>query len=154
MEEIAPVANVGHDDSSSDTDYVSPPLTLSSKVQLVQLASDNDEPTGGVQSVAIGWGSSCYECSGIPDLQKVNLRIYSHSECQNILGNGFTQDMVCSGLPEEHKGICAGDSGGALLINGVQVGITSWTVLPCADYPAVWTKLSHYRDWIRANTGV
>ncbi|PSN31025.1 hypothetical protein C0J52_26736 [Blattella germanica] len=51
-------------------------------------------------------------------------------------------------------GSACGDSGGALLVDGVQVGVTSWTRLPCATYPAVWTKVSHYRSWIKENTGV
>jgi secreted trypsin-like serine protease len=45
-----------------------------------------------------------------------------------------------------------GDSGSALLVDGVQVGITSWTRIPCAESPAVWTKVSHYLDWIAEKT--
>ncbi|XP_069691856.1 trypsin delta-like isoform X2 [Periplaneta americana] len=133
---------------------VDPPLTYSSKVQPTKLPAAGEEPAGGAASVAIGWGSGCYGCSGIADLQEVNLRIYSYSECLDIYGDGPTADMVCSGIPEEGKGVCSGDSGGALLVDGVQVGITSWTRMPCASYPAVWTKVSHYRDWIKEQSGV
>ncbi|XP_069691854.1 trypsin delta-like [Periplaneta americana] len=133
---------------------VDPPLTYSSKVQPTKLPAAGEEPAGGAASVAIGWGSDCYGCSGIADLQEVNLRIYSYEDCLALYGSGPTNDMVCSGIPEEEKGICSGDSGGALLVDGVQVGITSWTRIPCASYPAVWTKISHYRDWIKLHSGV
>ncbi|XP_021924339.1 trypsin-1-like [Zootermopsis nevadensis] len=133
---------------------VRPDIILGDNIKLTTLPPPGDEPKGGAASVAIGWGSGCYGCAGIPNLQKVNLKIYSHEDCLDIYGFGPTTDMVCSGIPEEEKGVCSGDSGGALLVDGIQVGITSWTRVPCAEYPAVWTKVSHYRDWIAEKTGV
>lgn len=48
-----------------------------------------------------------------------------------------------------------GDSGGPLTVDGVQVGIVSWSKKPCgsAPYPGVFTQVSFYRDWIRKYTG-
>lgn len=133
---------------------VNPTFTLTDNLTLTNLPPAGDEPEDGAASVAIGWGSSCYGCAGLSELQKVNLRIFSHEECLNVYGDGPTTDMVCSGVPEDTKGVCSGDSGGALLVDGVQVGVTSWTRIPCAESPAVWTKVSHYRDWIAEKTGV
>jgi hypothetical protein len=48
-----------------------------------------------------------YGCAGIPNLQKVNLRIFSHDDCLDIYEYGPTTDMVCSGIPEEEKGVCS-----------------------------------------------
>lgn len=41
-------------------------------------------------------------------------------------------------------------------MNGVQVGIVSWSVKPCAvaPYPGVFTSVSPYIDWIQVNTGI
>ncbi|XP_069691871.1 trypsin-1-like [Periplaneta americana] len=133
---------------------VSPPLTYSAKVQPTVLPEDGAEPAGGATSTAIGWGNACYQCPGIPDLQKVSLVVYSLQDCLSYYGEGPTNDMVCSGKPENEQGVCQGDSGGALIVDGVQIGITSWTSMPCASVPAVWTKISHYRDWIRERSGV
>lgn len=49
-----------------------------------------------------------------------------------------------------------GDSGGPLIWNGVEVGLVSWSVKPCAvyPYPGVYTQVSYYREWIRQQTGV
>lgn len=64
--------------------------------------------------------------------------------------------MVCAGVPQGGKGQCSGDSGGPLTINGMQIGAVSWSVKPCtvAPYPGVYTKVSHYIDWIKEKTGV
>jgi hypothetical protein len=48
-----------------------------------------------------------YGCAGLSELQKVTLRIFSHEECLNIYGDGPTTDMVCSGVPEDTKGVCS-----------------------------------------------
>lgn len=43
-----------------------------------------------------------------------------------------------------------------MLVNGVQIGIVSWSVKPCTvpPYPGVYTKVSHYIDWIEIRTGI
>jgi secreted trypsin-like serine protease len=45
-----------------------------------------------------------------------------------------------------------GDSGGPLLDGGVQVGVVSWSVKPCGQYPGVpdaFSRVSDEYDWIR-----
>ncbi|KAJ8868918.1 hypothetical protein PR048_030459 [Dryococelus australis] len=48
-----------------------------------------------------------------------------------------------------------GDSGGPLMLDGRQVGIMSWieNCIP-TNMPAVYTRVSHYRDWISKTTGI
>ncbi|XP_069691857.1 chymotrypsin-1-like isoform X1 [Periplaneta americana] len=133
---------------------IDPPLTYSTKVQPTKLPVAGEEPTVGAASVAIGWGSKCYGCESIRHLHEVSLEIYSYEQCLDSMQQQPTTDMICSGIPGEGAEVCSGDSGGALLVNGTQVGITSWLVVPCAFNPAVWTRVSHYRDWIRNKSGV
>ena len=47
-------------------------------------------------------------------------------------------------------------TGGPLLVNGVQVGVVSWSIKPCAvaPYPGVYTDVSKYIDWIQKHTGI
>ncbi|XP_018563289.1 chymotrypsin-1 isoform X2 [Anoplophora glabripennis] len=46
-----------------------------------------------------------------------------------------------------------GDSGGPLVVNGIQIGIVSWSKKPCtlAGYPGVFARVSTYIDWIQCN---
>lgn len=86
-------------------------------------------------------------------LQKVDLITLSDEECNRKQHGRTGPSQICSGVPEGGKGQCSGDSGGPLVVEGVQVGIVSWSVKPCMihPYPGVYTKVSHFIDWINEN---
>lgn len=48
------------------------------------------------------------------------------------------------------------DSGGPLLVNGVQVGIVSWSIKPCTapPFPGVYTAVAPYIEWIEEISGI
>lgn len=43
-----------------------------------------------------------------------------------------------------------GDSGGPLTVRGKLVGLVSWSS-GCGTYPAVFTRVVSYLDWIKNN---
>ena len=67
----------------------------------------------------------------------------------------ITENMICAG-GEPGVGVCVGDSGGPLLVRAnnrqgyIQIGVASWYFGWCGlrDYPAVFTRVSKYRDWV------
>ncbi|XP_065354166.1 mite allergen Der p 3-like [Calliphora vicina] len=105
----------------------------------------------GAPGVLAGWGLNATGGYIQSNLQEVNLKIYSDAECNSRHNGATTADHICGGVDEGGKGQCSGDSGGPLLYNGtIQLGIVSWSVKPCtvAPYPGVYTKVSHFIDWI------
>lgn len=67
--------------------------------------------------------------------------------------------QICAGLEQGGKDSCQGDSGGPLVAadrNGCprQIGIVSWGE-GCAEKKAygVYTRVSHYANWIQQHTG-
>ncbi|XP_061394696.1 trypsin-1 [Musca vetustissima] len=114
-----------------------------------------DQQPEGVPGVLAGWGLNATGGYIQNTLQEVDLKIYSDAECQerhNYETN--PQYHICGGVDEGGKGQCSGDSGGPLLYKGnIQLGIVSWSRKPCtiAPYPGVYTKVSHYIDWIKKN---
>lgn len=84
-------------------------------------------------------------------LQEVDLIVFSDEECRNRHNSPIHPSHICGGVPEGGRGQCSGDSGGPLLVNGVEVGVVSWSEKPCtiAPYPGVYTQVSYYREWIR-----
>lgn len=58
--------------------------------------------------------------------------------------------MVCAGHQEGGRGVCGGDSGGALVSDGVQIGIASWRASSCGapESPDVYTRVASFTNWI------
>ncbi len=73
---------------------------------------------------------------------------------KSIVGEG----QICAGFEEGGQDSCRGDSGGPLVAgagsNARQIGIVSWGE-GCAKKKAygVYTRVSHYADWIQAQVG-
>nr|XP_023015845.1 serine protease easter-like [Leptinotarsa decemlineata] len=109
-----------------------------------------------------GWGITdpkTGETSNI--LQKVDLDIVTQKNCSNAYKDEsnvqITNKLICAG-GRENKDSCKGDSGGPLQVaayaNGairyIQQGVVSFGHSECGKegYPAVFTKVSFYLDWI------
>uniref|UniRef100_A0A1I8Q1R5 Peptidase S1 domain-containing protein n=1 Tax=Stomoxys calcitrans TaxID=35570 RepID=A0A1I8Q1R5_STOCA len=105
----------------------------------------------GAPGVLIGWGYNGTHEETQDTLHSVDLKIYSDNECSRRHEKRTTSHQICAGVDEGWKGQCGGDSGGPLLYSGsIQVGIVSWSTRPCTlpPFPGVFTKVSHYVDWI------
>ncbi|KAL6265047.1 hypothetical protein P5V15_005138 [Pogonomyrmex californicus] len=96
--------------------------------------------------VISGWGTTSLNGKTPNTLQEINLKVYSSEKCQRLAWQ-ITNNHICT-LTRKGEGVCYGDSGSALLANGVQIGIASF-VFPCAlGKPDMYTKVSSYRNWI------
>jgi secreted trypsin-like serine protease len=78
---------------------------------------------------------------------------------QHYSGTAIGNGQICAGLEEGGKDSCQGDSGGPLVAEGEeaearQIGIVSWGD-ECAKKWAygVYTRVSHYTDWIQRHVG-
>lgn len=91
----------------------------------------------GTPAVLSGWGLNATGGVVMTNLQKADLQIFSAFDCDKLHRSPVHGTNICGGIPEGGKGQCSGDSGGPLLVQGVQVGIVSWSVKPCtvAPYP-------------------
>lgn len=89
-------------------------------------------------------------------LQKLDLPIWDQGECYAKWFGEITSNMFCAG-GERGYDSCNGDSGGAMVVDGVQVGIISTGATTCAiDYPGVYVNITHpsIRGFIRQRTGI
>jgi trypsin len=128
----------------------------------------------GTPAVLAGWGLNATGGVVMSHLQKVDLQVFSAFDCNQMHQSKVHFTNICGGVREGGKGQCSGDSGGPLLVEGVQVGIVSWSVKPCTVPPpgkftvngmvqsdlldsfilGVYTGVSHYIDWISKNSGI
>jgi secreted trypsin-like serine protease len=98
--------------------------------------------------------------AGSPRLLETAVETIATTVCQSryalsLIGPG----QVCAGLEQGGKDSCQGDSGGPLVAyDGAgcprQIGIVSWGE-GCAEKQAygVYTRVSHYADWVQKHTG-
>lgn len=114
----------------------------------------------GEQAYASGWGRDSDASSSVsPVLRYVEMPIMKSSTC-NIYWAGLITDKVICMSTKDGKSTCNGDSGGPLVhkegdINYL-IGATSFGLaLGCEKgYPAVFTRITAYLDWIEEHSGV
>lgn len=104
----------------------------------------------------VGWGQN--DAGVIPEnLLQVQKPIYPHAECGISWRGDITSRMFCS-VVENGIDSCNGDSGSAIIRNGIQVGIVSFGSPVCGDgsRPAVYVRIEDplIRDFIRQTTGI
>ncbi|MCY0950464.1 serine protease [Streptomyces sp. H27-S2] len=128
-------------------------------VRFAHLATE--DPALGTLAQATGWGAIHPGGPLARMLHTVPLPVTTHAACSAAYASRdqdstpqdprpvLTDGMLCAGYPEGGKGICRGDAGGPLAVNGKVVGIASWE-RGCgqANSPSVFTSVAHYRSWI------
>jgi len=98
-----------------------------------------------------GWGNMAYpDFRPAEKLQCVDLPVISTHTCNKGYRGAIHEDIMCIGLMKGGKDSCQGDSGGPAICDGRVHGIVMGG-LYCAqaDYPGVYTRVSHYVNWIK-----
>ncbi|XP_013791170.2 testisin-like [Limulus polyphemus] len=135
------------------------PVELNDYVQPVCLPDKFDQFEGS-ECYATGWGKVDFDKKGSPILQKVKVEVFDNSICSKVYSEQFKipilQWHLCAGTLAGGKGTCHGDSGGPLQCKKdgkwYLAGVTSFGS-GCAKpgFPDVYTRLTHYFDWVNSN---
>ncbi|XP_055500487.1 complement factor I isoform X4 [Leucoraja erinacea] len=131
-------------------------IPLSEDVQPVCVPWSNYLFTTNKTCTVSGWGIA-------EDGVRVNVLRYADIEiignCAAIYQSAFFEGMLCAGKLEGKIDSCKGDSGGPLVCsdernNAYVWGIVSWgKECGAQGFPGVYTKVSHYFEWISKNVG-
>ncbi|XP_045488902.1 chymotrypsin-2-like isoform X2 [Pieris rapae] len=130
-------------------------IQLGEKVGLVKLPTE--DIGGGLDLIIAGFGYVDNYHTRPRRMQKLTVTSITVEECRakhkNIEKyNPITDKLLCT-YKDYDEGICQGDSGGALVRNGIVHGITSWNI-PCGrGKPDVFTRVYKYLDWISTTVG-
>ncbi|XP_076280811.1 transmembrane protease serine 9 [Lasioglossum baleicum] len=121
-------------------------IAFNNLVQPINLASSN--VAEGSQVVLSGWGTTRVGGPAPDKLQEINLKVYSQTQCQKT-HSSLKASHICT-FTKSGEGACHGDSGGPLVHQGTQVGVVSYG-RPCGvGYPDVFTRVSSFLPWIKA----
>ncbi|XP_044732065.1 trypsin-1-like [Chrysoperla carnea] len=135
------------------------PLEFSSAISPVTLPNEDEYLDAPETGVVTGWG--VIDGPLFPkQLQKVYLDIFTQKRCSEIYSENVitlvTPRMICAGVNGEgDRGICGGDSGGPLVSQNKLHGIASWSQICGGNtHPAIFTRVTAIRQWIRAKVNL
>jgi secreted trypsin-like serine protease len=134
-------------------------LTFNDYIQPVCLPTAPDLDAG-VTVTPSGWGLLSDDSSSIADVvHKVDVPTTTNEICGEYYGAIVNENEICIDSTGGH-GTCNGDSGGPLNHKVGPItetrGITSYgSSAGCeSGAPDAFTRVTHYLDWIKTNTGV
>nr|AYV99598.1 venom polypeptide [Dolopus genitalis] len=132
-------------------------VTLSDKIQIVNLPRRRQGPLENLMAIASGWGKAGYKIGASEILRFVQLKVVDNDQCGNF-GTLKPEQLCCDG--HGPKSTCEGDSGGPLVLqesdgSKTLIGLTSFGAYTCEDeYPMVFTRVTSFLDWISKNTDI
>ncbi|KAG8233806.1 hypothetical protein J437_LFUL008026 [Ladona fulva] len=129
-------------------------------VRLPSYSMASDDLVGRTVTVS-GWGKPSDGASGIsPDLRFVSMPVMTNQECAQTYGDVITPSKICTDT-QGGRSSCNGDSGGPLVLTGsdgvmIEVGIVSFGAAAGCEqgYPAAFTRVTSFLEWIETNTGI
>ncbi|XP_078578611.1 serine protease 33-like [Branchiostoma floridae x Branchiostoma japonicum] len=156
-----------HPDYTRETDHhdiallkLKKPVKLSPAVYPICLPEPGDFPPVGTGCYVTGWGKYVQpSLVGSNILREVQVPIIDDVTCRETYAEygdyAIGPGMYCAGYEEGGRDSCGGDSGGPMSCqqgdNWTMVGVTSFGDDECGRPGSygVYTKVSHYVDWIR-----
>ncbi|CAH2017002.1 unnamed protein product [Acanthoscelides obtectus] len=125
-------------------------------VSTVELARDPTKLYVDEQATIVGWGMTDSQAQS-PELRSVDVKVLDQHGCVFQTYSKIYPTQICTSGAGP-KGACVGDSGGAVLVDGVQVGIVSCLKLHSEEgdtrehcmsgLPTIHTRVAMYKDWI------
>ncbi|XP_042534085.1 transmembrane protease serine 11G-like [Dipodomys spectabilis] len=150
-----------HDDDIAVV-RLSTPVFFSEDVHRVCLPEATLEVLPKSKVFVTGWGATKVNGPFPNTLRQVEVEIISNDVCNqvNVYGGAVSSGMICAGFLTGKHDACEGDSGGPLVITldrniWYLIGIVSWGI-GCGkeNKPGLYTRVTHYRDWIKSKTNI
>ncbi|XP_069688735.1 brachyurin-like isoform X3 [Periplaneta americana] len=159
---VSSATSIKHEDygNGNDIGLVKISVNYNNYISPIRLPSRADQfnTFAGESARISGWGKTSDDEEYIsPTLQYVDLTVITNEECNAIYGT-ITSGELCASTTGG-KGTCNGDNGGALVyaeFGYIQIGVATFTAgAGCeAGYPAGFTRVTSYLDWIQSHTGI
>nr|XP_049701549.1 trypsin-7 isoform X3 [Helicoverpa armigera] len=121
-------------------------------IEKIPIAKDKVVPVDNT-IMFLGWGSVLGIDGGGGQvlLQKVALPVYDTADCQEVYGRDLvTRTNFCAGYITIPKNVCNHDAGGPAIMDGVLVGVLSFSSKRCdqPDQPAVFSSVGAIASWL------
>ncbi|MGE0285360.1 MAG: trypsin-like serine protease [Bradyrhizobium sp.] len=92
-------------------------------------------------------------------LQQADLPIIDCKQAPKAWHSSMDRRNLCTYIHDETRSSCQGDSGGPLVAKRedgsfAQIGVVSYGGSPCNRNPSVFSRVSAFKDWIEAKSGL
>ncbi|XP_050503558.1 trypsin-7-like [Diabrotica virgifera virgifera] len=123
-------------------------VKFSKKIQPIKLPEQDAKIPKGTSLVVAGWAKTSPDGLTSKVLRDAKVTAASHARLCD------SDDKLCAG--NRKSGVCEGDSGGPLELNGTLVGIVSFGEHDCVKSgdPSVYANVAFFRTWIKNEAGV
>ncbi|XP_017048727.1 brachyurin-like [Drosophila ficusphila] len=132
-------------------------VTFSSRINAIALASSDAGTLEGETGKISGWGLTSDQATTVADkLMTADVTIIANSVCASTYGTMVVTDRNVCIDTSNAVSTCSGDSGGPLVVKNVLAGVTSFGASAGCElgYPAGFTRVTYYLDWINAITNL
>lgn len=130
--------------------YWEQPLQFGATIRAIKLPNQFNLFPYGRNGTITGWGS--FIKSPAHALKAATVPLLSYSICNSIFGTTMDPDMLCAGEAAGGIGTCEGDFGAPLVVNGIQIGVSSREYgNDKPGYPGVYVQVANFGNWIRDN---
>ncbi len=145
----AVVVDPGYSPAANDTDDAAL-LILASPVSTPPMALATAEPVAGTGATFYGWGETDTDGTLPSEPMMANTGVQSNAYCQSVYGSEWSAtDMCALDYPLDDNTVAAGDSGGPLIVNGIEVGISDRSA-DDTTLPSIFTRVDMIQSWIEA----
>ncbi|CRL06259.1 CLUMA_CG018921, isoform A [Clunio marinus] len=141
-------------------------LAFSDSIKPVYLPNDNEIIPTGTECKISGFGVKAENSmTASEQLQATDVIVVDHAKCAESyiaspLFFEITEQMICAAdadpeSSKDNRDSCSGDSGGAIICSGYQVGVIS-AGNGCGreNFPGIYASVAQGRGWIRDITGI
>ncbi|KAJ8711966.1 hypothetical protein PYW08_008920 [Mythimna loreyi] len=111
----------------------------------------------GSVATVVGWGTTRYGGGESSRQLEAKLPVWRNEDCNRAYFQPITETFLCAGYARGGVDACQGDSGGPLMLQvggrWTQIGVVSFGN-KCGEpgYPGVYTRVTHYSNWLQQNT--
>ncbi len=130
-------------------------VPVPSGYQFPRIAGSDD--TGlipvGTQTHFVGYGRLEVDENYSSELRQTDLPVVEGSGCRSFMPSYDERYHLCTGYQDGRTGICQGDSGGALMVKGVIVGVASFVRIGCNSYSGFGRLTGPMGDWAIKEVG-
>lgn len=121
------------------------------QVRPIALPTQGEISPAGTIGTLSGWGRTwIWESPLAEKVRSANAHVFDYDKCKEYYSS-YKEGMLCAGNLTKAASPCHGDYGNPLVAEKILIGMPTKYIACAIPRPSLYTRVSHYVDWIKAN---